>query len=95
MTKIERWYSSPTQVYWVCDALCSGRTLSTRTEIREKKGWRLAAVVEKLRNVYGWPIVTDYRRPEKVAYYRLEPSTDASQLRFPPSASRLATERRQ
>ena len=91
----ERWFSNPTNIYWTCDALCSGRILSTRNQIREVKGWRLAAVIEKLRSTYGWPIITEYRGPEKVAYYRLPAGTEVSKLAFPPSASRLATERQQ
>lgn len=89
MANSDRWYSSPTQIYWTCDALMRGRVLSTKTEIREVKGWRLAAITEKLRKQYHWPILTDYRGPENVAYYRLAPGTDISCLRFPPSAKSL------
>ncbi len=90
MQKSERWYSSPTQIYWACKALIEGRTLTHKTEIREAKGWRLAAITEKLRKRYGWPIVTEYCGPENVAHYRLEPGADISRLRFPPSAAPLA-----
>ena len=90
--KTDRWYSSPTQVYWTCKALIDGRTISTRTEIREVRGWRLGAIVHTLRDKYEWPILADYRGPESVAYYRLAPGTDLSGLRFPPSARRLAEE---
>lgn len=90
MAHSDRWYSSPTQIYWTCRALVSGRTLSTKTEIREVKGWRLAAITEKLRKQYGWPIVTEYRSPDNIAHYRLTPGTDVSRLRFPPSAKHLA-----
>lgn len=90
MKKSEGWYSNPTQIYWACKALIEGRTLTHRTEIREVRGWRLAAIVEKLRNRYGWPIVAQYRGPENIAYYRLSPDADISRLRFPPSAASLA-----
>ena len=42
MTKQDRWFSSPTQVFWCCKALIEGRVVSTKTEIREVNGWRLA-----------------------------------------------------
>lgn len=90
MSKQERWYSTPTQVFWCCKALLDGREISHRTEIREVKGWRLAAICERLKKRYGWPILTDYRGPENVAYYRLSPGTDPAKLRFPPSARTLA-----
>lgn len=90
MTKEERWYSTPTQVFWACKALLDGREISHRTEIREVKGWRLAAICERLKKRYGWPILTDYRGPENVAYYKLLPGTDPARLRYPPSAKALA-----
>ena len=90
MTKQDRWFSSPTQVFWCCKALIEGRVVSTKTEIREVNGWRLAAIVEKLRKQYHWPIVAEYRGPENTAYYRLVPETDLAKLRFPPSAMALA-----
>ena len=85
----KRFYSSPTQVYWTCKALLDGRTISTKTEIREVKGWRLGAIVHALRKTYGWPILAEYRGPENVAHYRLAPGTDRSRLRFPDSATAL------
>ena len=84
------WYSSGTQVYWTCHALLNGRSISHKTEIREVKGWRLGAIVHKLKSRYGWPIETEYRGRENVAYYRLRPGFDRAALRFPPSASSLA-----
>lgn len=90
MKKSGRWYSSPTQIYWACKALTEGRTVTHKTEIREAKGWRLAAIMERLRKRYGWPILTDYRGPDNVAHYRLEPGADLARLRFPPSAASLA-----
>lgn len=92
MTKFDRWYSNKTQVYWTCKALIEGRSISHKTEIREVNGWRLAAICERLRREFGWPIVTEYRGPDNVAYYRLAPGTDPKRLRFPPSARALAEE---
>lgn len=90
--KNDRWYSSPTQVYWTCKNLLDGRTISTRTEIREVKGWRLGAIIHTLRDKYKWPILTELRGPENVAYYSLAPHANRASLRFPPSAGRLAEE---
>ncbi len=88
----ERFYSSPTQVFWTCRAFLDGRTISTKTEIREAKGWRLGAIVHTLRKKYGWPILAEYRGPENIAHYRLAPGTDRSRLKFPRSAQSLAEE---
>ena len=90
MTKQDRWFSGETQVYWACDALIKGREISHKTEIREAKGWRLGAIIHRLKSEYHWPIVTDYKGPENVAYYRLRPGTDPARLIYPPSASGLS-----
>lgn len=92
MTHRRLWYSCPTQVYWTCKALVDGREINHRTEIREARGWRLAAIVHRLKSEYGWPILTDHRGPDAVAYYRLAPGADLARLRFPPSAKALAPE---
>ncbi|CAM3139286.1 hypothetical protein PANO111632_05025 [Paracoccus nototheniae] len=89
MANSERWYSSPTQVFWTCEALMNGRTISHKTEIREVKGWRLGAIIHRLKATYKWPILTELRGPENVAHYRLAPGTDIARLRFPPSAQSL------
>lgn len=86
----DRMYSSPTQVFWTCDALLNGRVISHRTEIREVKGWRLGAIIHRLKSKYDWPILVEYRGPENVAHYRLQPGVDVSRLRFPVSAKALA-----
>jgi hypothetical protein len=86
----ERFYSSPTQVFWTCRAFLDGRTISTKTEIREVKGWRLGAIVHTLRKKYGWPILVELRGPENIAHYRLAPGTDRTRLKFPRSAQALA-----
>lgn len=90
MAKFEHWYSNPTQVAWTCDALTRGRVISHKTEIREVKGWRLGAIVHRLKSAYDWPILTELRGPENVAHYRLAPGTDLTRLRLPPSAQALA-----
>lgn len=90
MTSSDRWYSNATQVFWCCEALLRGKCISTKSEIRAVKGWRLAAIVHRLKSDYGWPIQTEYRGAENVAHYRLAQGTDMSRLRFPPSAKALA-----
>ncbi|MCI5040685.1 MAG: hypothetical protein MRY81_13485 [Donghicola eburneus] len=89
MYKHERFYSSPTQVFWCCKALLEGRTISHKTEIREVRGWRLGAIIHRLKASYGWTILTEYRGPDNVAHYRLSPDCDRAKLRFPPSARSL------
>ncbi|MGM0584945.1 MAG: hypothetical protein ACQEUZ_09880 [Pseudomonadota bacterium] len=89
---MSRWYSSTTQIYWTCKALLEGRAISHKTEIREVKGWRLGAIVHKLKDRYDWPILTEYRGRENVAYYRLRPGFERAKLKFPPSAKALAEE---
>ena len=86
----KNWYSGATQVFWTCKALLEGRTISHKTEIREVKGWRLRAIIHRLRSEFGWPIEAEYRGPENVAYYRLKPGTRRETLRFPPSARSLS-----
>jgi hypothetical protein len=85
----DKFYSRPTQVFWTCQALLKGRTISHVTEIREVRGWRLGAIIHRLKSDYGWPIQTTYRKPDNVAFYSLAPGADRATLRFPPSASAL------
>jgi hypothetical protein len=92
MSKQDRWFSNPTQVYWCCKALINGRVISHRTEIREVKGWRLGAIIHLLKTKYHWPIDVEYRGAECVAYYRLHPGTDPARLTYPPSAAALDVE---
>lgn len=84
-----QWYSGSTQVFWTCKALLDGRTISHKTEIREVRGWRLGAIIHRLRHEYGWPVHTEYRGPEHVAYYSLPEGFDSGKLRFPRSARAL------
>lgn len=90
MSKQDKWFSSPTQVFWACQALISGRVISHKTEIREVKGWRLGAIIHLLKSKYKWPIEVEYRGAECVAHYRLAPGTAMESLKFPPSAKSLA-----
>jgi hypothetical protein len=90
MTKQDRWFSSPTQVFWTCKALIEGRVISHEIEIAEVKGWRLGAIIHLLRSKYHWPIDVEYRGPECIAHYRLRPGTEATRLAYPPSAKGLA-----
>jgi len=82
-------YSGKTQVFWTCDALLKGREISHASEINEVRGWRLGAIIHRLKHHYGWPIVPEYRGPSNIAFYRLKPDTDRTKLRFPPSAKAL------
>lgn len=90
MSKHAGFYSSATQVEWTCRALLSGRTIGHREEITEAKGWRLSAIVWRLKHRYGWPILTQYTGPENHAEYKLEQGIDRSRLRYPPSARHLS-----
>lgn len=83
------WHSNPSQVFWVCKNLVAGRTLTHKTEIREVNGWRLAAVIHKLRAEYHWPIEDQYRGKDNIKHYWLRPGTDPQKLRYPPSAAHL------
>lgn len=77
-------YSSPTQVAGTCRALLSGRTIGYGDEIAEVQGWRLVAIVWRLKRRYGWPIDTIYTDPENRAEYKLQRGTDRAHLAFPP-----------
>ncbi|MCC1494062.1 hypothetical protein [Cognatishimia sp. F0-27] len=88
----DHWYSNPTQIYFACRALAMGETLNHMDVIRGVKGWRLSAIVETLRNRYSWPIVTEYRGPERIGHYHLAKTCDPTKLDFPPSAERLVEE---
>lgn len=90
MKKSGGWYSNPSQVYWTCAALLEGREITHRDEIGEAKGWRLAAICNRLKKRYGWPIAVRYSTPDNMAHYSLPKGTDRQALRFPPSAAALA-----
>ena len=92
MANSDRWYSGETQIYWCCRALLEGRSINHRTEIREARGWRLAAICHRLKSEFGWPIMTEFKGPQNLAHYQLASGTDLSRLRFPPSAQSLADE---
>ncbi len=84
-----KWYSGESQVYWSCKALLDGRTISHKTEIREVRGWRLGAIIHRLKREFGWPIEVEYRGPENIAHYSLRKDADRTRLRFPRSAKAL------
>lgn len=86
----DQFYSGETQVFWACKALLDGRTISHVTEINEVRGWRLGAIIHRLKADYAWPIQTRYRSPDNVAFYSLCPDADCTKLRFPPSAKALS-----
>lgn len=85
-----KWYSGTTQVYWVCKALIDGRTITHKTEIREVRGWRLGAIIHRLKTEFSWPIEVAYRGPENIAHYWLSKDADVCSLRFPRSAQALS-----
>lgn len=66
-----------------------GRTISHIDEIGEVKGWRLGAIIHKLRLEYSWSISTEYRGPQNIAYYSLAKDANRKRLRFPRSALSL------
>lgn len=86
------WYSNRTQVYWTCHALVIGRTISTMDEIGEVRGWRLGAIVHTLRTRYDWPILTDYRGPDRIGHYRLPVGCNVLALDYPRSAKDVREE---
>lgn len=90
MTHGKSFYSGKTQVFWTCKALIDGRTISHQTEIREVRGWRLGAIIHRLKTEFSWPIDVEYRGPECIAFYRLRPGTDPARLSYPRSANGLA-----
>jgi len=83
-------FSGKTQIEWTCRAFLSGRTIGHDDEINETRGWRLAAIVCRLKKDYGWPIDTVYSGPEGYARYKLRPGYNRAQLSFPPSARHLS-----
>jgi len=82
----KHWHSNPSQVHWTCLALVQGRTITHMDEIGEVKGWRLGAIIHNLRHKYSWPIVTEYKGPERIAHYSLKKGTDWRALELPRSA---------
>lgn len=90
MTNHDLTFSSPSQVSWTCAALLSGRTIGHHEEIAEAQGWRLSAIIWRLKRKYDWPILTVNTGPENHAEYKLEPGIDRSRLLFPPSARHLS-----
>lgn len=89
MAQADNFYSKQTSVFWVCNALKQGRTITHQDEMREIRSWRLGAVIHRLKREFEWPIIVEYRGPEKVAFYALDPNADHSTLRFPKSAQAL------
>ena len=90
MSKSDRWYSSQTQRSWACEALLSGRVLTTQAEIGEVRGWRLAAIIHALKDEYGGPIESAYRGAANIKPYWLQSGTDPAKLQYPPCARHLA-----
>ncbi|WP_101537574.1 hypothetical protein [Acidithiobacillus marinus] len=78
------WFSGDTAIAWTCRELIKGRTISHADEIAEVGAWRLGAIIHVLRTRYKWPITTERRGVERIAYYRLGRS--AEPLKLPKSA---------
>ena len=89
MASSNEWYSGQSQIFWTCKALLEGRTINHRMEFREARGWRLGAIIHRLKTEFSWPICVEYRGPENVAHYWLCKEADKSKLRFPRSAKAL------
>lgn len=90
MSRHHGFYSAPSQVAWTCRALLSGRSIGHDDEIAEANGWRLAAIIHRLKHRYDWPILTEYTGKENLAQYKLQPGCDRARLRFPRSARSLS-----
>ncbi len=87
-----KWHSNKTQVFWTCQALLQGRTINHMDEIGEARGWRLGAIIHRLRSEFFWPIETEYRGPENIAHYTLSKTCDRRRLKFPRSARGLSSD---
>jgi hypothetical protein len=81
---MSRWYSSETQIRWACLMLIKGREISHAHEIAEANGWRLGAIIHKLKDRYKWPILVRYGE-RGIAYYRLGREVDVAALKKPRS----------
>ena len=82
-------YSKPTSVYIACKLLLDGQTISQITLMQSGHGWRLGAIMHRLRWECGWPIYTEYTSG-RIALYSLAPGTDPTKLRLPKSAEGLS-----
>jgi|GEM_PF-1927976 hypothetical protein len=74
------WFSGDTAVSWTCRELIKGRAISHADEIAEVGAWRLGAIIHVLRTRYRWPITTERRGAERIAYYRLGHATEPLEL---------------
>ena len=88
----QEFHSGFTQVFWTCTALLNGRTISHQAEIREVRGWRLGAIIHRLRHDYGWPVETTFKGNVRVAHYSLPAVCDKAALKLPPSATALGSD---
>lgn len=86
------WDSGASQIARACWAQASGKSIYHKSEWYAARGWRLGATIHRLKTDYGWPIRTEYRGPENVAYYSLPEHVDRASLRFPKSAREVAEE---
>lgn len=78
------WRSSDSQIRWTCLQLLAGREISHACEIEEVRGWRLSAIIHKLRHQHNWPIITRCDS-NRIGYYRLGKGVDTEELQKPKS----------
>ena len=81
---MDRWYSNESQIRWACLELIKGREISHADEIAEARGWRLSAIIYRLRHHYKWPITTRYD-DNRIGHYRLSGDVDCEALKKPRS----------
>ncbi|HDY96308.1 hypothetical protein LCGC14_0153770 [marine sediment metagenome] len=82
-------YSHDKQVHWSCKTLVDQCETSHSPEIKEVSGWRLGAIIQRLKPDYGWPIKTRYHSSWNVAIASPPVETDRTDQCFPPSEPAL------
>ena len=89
-----RWYSNQTQIQWACRELLHGKSISHASEFVAVTGWRLAAIIHRLRRDYGWPILMEPEMPQRIGWYFLDPAKKHRwpTLKKPPSYFRTKAE---
>ncbi|MDA7423094.1 hypothetical protein [Thalassococcus lentus] len=86
---VDHWRSNQTQIFWTCKALAQGRVITHQDEIGKVNGWRLGAIIHKLRKQYHWSIATEYRGQENIAHYSLLVGCKRRTLAVPPFKSMM------
>lgn len=86
MAQKDRWFSSLTQMFWACEALTEGRTVSHKSEIREAEDLRLVASAGRLKDTYHRSIASGYSETDNTEHDRLPEGTDPTTLSYQHSA---------